>query len=110
MAVPPTSAAEQCCWKKLPPADQTLSVQDSSSCPAGAVLPTAHVVATEVISATLVMVDVAVSNDVAVRVVVETPTRVLRVERASTACTETASKAAMDSSFMIRRMPDNNVP
>lgn len=73
-------------------------------------LPTAHVVATEVISATLVMVDVAVSNDVAVTVVVETPTRVLRVERASTACTETASKAATDSNFIIRKKPDNNVP
>jgi len=56
------------------------------------------------------MVDVAVSNDVAVTVVVETPALVLRVERASTACTEAASKAAMDSNFMIKREPDNNVP
>jgi hypothetical protein len=60
--------------------------------------------------ATFVMVEVAVSNDVAVTVVVETPDLVLRAERASTDCTVTASNAAMDSNFMMERMPDNKVP
>jgi hypothetical protein len=56
------------------------------------------------------MVEVALSNDVAVTVVVETPDLVLRAERASTDCTVTASNAAMDSNFMMERMPDNKVP
>jgi hypothetical protein len=64
----------------------------------------------EVISATLVMVDVAVSKDVAVTVVVETPDLVLSAESAYVDCMETASNAAMDSNFMMERMPDNKVP
>ena len=73
-------------------------------------LPTAQVVVTDVTSATLVTVDVAVWNDVAVTVVVETPTRVLRVEKAFADCTETASNAAIDSNFMKKGMPDKKLP
>lgn len=73
-------------------------------------VPTAHVVATEVISATLVMVDVAVSKLVAVTVVVATPIRVLRVESAWTDCAVTASNATIDSNPIMKRMPDNNDP
>lgn len=47
------------------------------------------------------MVDVEVSNDVAVTVVVETPTRVLRVESASAECAKTAKNAAIDPNFMV---------
>jgi hypothetical protein len=50
------------------------------------VLHTAQVVATEVISATFVTIDVAVSNDVTVTVVVETPALVVIAERASADC------------------------
>ena len=73
-------------------------------------LPTAQVVATDVTSATLVTVDVAVSNDVAVTVVVETQTRVLRVEKAFADCVETASNAAIDTNLMMKRMPDKKSP
>jgi hypothetical protein len=56
------------------------------------------------------MVEVAVSKDVAVTVVVETHDLVLRAERASTDCTVTASSAAMDSNFMMQRIPENKAP
>jgi hypothetical protein len=57
-----------------------------------------------------VIVDVAVSNEVAVTVVVETPALVLIVERASADCAYTTSNAAMGSNLMMKRMPDNRVP
>ena len=61
----------------------------------------------DVRSEKLVMVDVAVWNEVVVMVAVERPILVLRVESALADCAETANRAAIETLyFMIKGMPN----